>query len=132
ENTKSRIVNKTISMDVGINIYRGVIRIPNGARNATSNVECESLILDDKSYAYTYPHNQIEEPTASVSHEATTLRLTEDQIFYLLSRGLDEDDAKNLLIMGFLDELFIEVPFEVANILKKVLEIEFEKLGGVG
>ena len=132
ENTKSRIVNKSISMDGGINIYRGVIRIPRGARNAVANVECESLILDDHSYAYTYPHNQIEEPTASVSHEATTLRLTEDQIFYLASRGLDEDDAKNLLIMGFLDELFIEVPFEVANILKKVLEIEFEKLGGVG
>ncbi|WP_460124610.1 Fe-S cluster assembly protein SufB [Stetteria hydrogenophila] len=130
--TRSRIVNKSISAEGGVNIYRGLIRIPRGARNARSHVECQSLILNDKSYAYTYPHNQIEEPTAQVTHEAVTGRLGEEQLFYLMQRGLSEGEAVSILVLGFLEEVIAELPFEYANILRRVVEIEFSKLGGVG
>jgi len=131
-NTKSRIINKSISVDRGINIYRGLVRISRGSYNSISHVECSSLIMDEFSRAYTYPHNQVYEPTASLTHEATTFKLSEEQIFYLKSRGFTEDDAKNMIVMGFLDEIFKEVPFEMANILKKVIEMEFSRLGGIG
>ena len=130
--TRSRIINKSISAEGGVNIYRGIIRIPRGAKYATANVECESLILDERSQAHTYPHNQIDEPTATVTHEATTGRLSEQQLFYLRSRGLDEDEAKSLIVLGFLDEIMVELPFEYANVLSKVIQLEFKKLGAFG
>ena len=130
--TRSRVISKSISVDGGINIYRGLIRVNRGAVNARAHVECDSLILDDESMAYTYPHNQVEEPTAHVTHEATTGRLGEDQLFYLQSRGLSEDEAKSIIVLGFLDEIMIELPFEFANVLNKVIQLEFSKIGGVG
>ena len=132
KNTRSQIINKTISADGGINIYRGIVRVLRGAKNATANVECESLILDDVSKAHTYPHNQVDEPTASVNHEATTGRLTEQQLFYLTSRGLSEDEAKSLVVLGFLDEILGELPFEYAQVLTRVVQLEFSKYGAFG
>ena len=131
-NTRSRIINKSISVDGGVNVYRGLVRMPRGALHARSHVECQSLILDDRSYAYTYPHNQVEEPTASVTHEAVTGRLGEEQLFYLRQRGLSENEAVSLLVLGFLDEIMAELPFEYANVLRKVIEVEFSRIGGVG
>jgi len=131
-NTRSQIINKSISADGGINIYRGLVRVLRGARNAVANVECESLILDEKSRAHTYPHNQVDEPTASVNHEATTGRLTEHQLFYLTSRGLSEDEAKSLVVLGFLDEILRELPFEYAQVLTRVVQLEFSKYGAFG
>ncbi|BAN90536.1 Fe-S cluster assembly protein SufB [Aeropyrum camini] len=131
-NTRSQVINKTISADGGINVYRGIIRIVKGAKNAVANVECESLILDDKSKAHTYPHNQVDEPTASVNHEATTGRLTEPQLFYLTSRGLTEDEAKSLIVLGFLEDVLKELPFEYANVLTKVVRLEFSEYGAFG
>ncbi|GBF09319.1 FeS assembly protein SufB [Aeropyrum pernix] len=131
-NTRSQVINKTISADGGINVYRGIIRIVKGARNAVANVECESLILDDKSKAHTYPHNQVDEPTASVNHEATTGRLTEPQLFYLTSRGLTEEEAKSLIVLGFLEDVLKELPFEYANVLTKVVRLEFSEYGAFG
>jgi Fe-S cluster assembly protein SufB len=131
-NTRSQIINKTISADGGINVYRGIVRVVRGARNATANVECESLILDDKSKAHTYPHNQVDEPTASVNHEATTGRLTEQQLFYLTSRGLTEDEAKSLIVLGFLEDVLRELPFEYATVLTKVVQLEFSEYGAFG
>ncbi len=130
--TRSRIVNKTISADGGVNIYRGLVRIAKGAVNAQADVECDSLIFDDKSKAHTYPHNQVDEPTAQVTHEATTGRLSEPQLFYLTSRGLSEDEAKSLIVLGFLSEILVELPFEYVNILNKVIQLEFKELGAVG
>jgi len=130
--TRSRIINKSISVGGGVNIYRGLIRIPRGAVRSRSHVECQSLILDDKSYAYTYPHNQVEEPTAIVTHEAVAGRIGEDQLFYLMQRGLNENEATSLLVMGFLGEVLEELPFEYATVLKRVIEVEFARLGGVG
>lgn len=130
--TRSRIINKSISVGGGINIYRGLIRIPKGALKARAHVECQSLILDDKSYAYTYPHNQVEEPTAIVTHEAVAGKIGEDQLFYLRQRGLNENEATSLMVMGFLGEILEELPFEYATVLKRVIEVEFARLGGVG
>ncbi len=130
--TRSRIVNKSISVDGGVNIYRGLVRIAKGARRARAHVECQSLILDDRSVAYTYPHNQVDEPTAQVTHEATTGRIGEDQLFYLQQRGLTEQEATSLLVMGFLEDVMGDLPFEYAAVLRRVIEIEFARLGGVG
>ncbi len=131
-NTKSRIVNKTISAEGGINIYRGLVRIPRGAKYAQADVECDSLIFDDKSKAHTFPHNQVDEITAQVTHEATTGRLNEEQLFYMMSRGLSEDEAKSLIVLGFLSEILVELPFEYLNVLSKVIQLEFKDLGAVG
>lgn len=130
--TRSRIVNKSISVEGGINIYRGLIKINKGAYRARSHVECQSLILDDDSMAHTYPHVQVDEPSAVITHEATTGRIGEEQLFYLQQRGLDEQEATTLLVLGFLDEVIRDLPFEYANVLRRVIEVEFARLGGVG
>jgi len=130
--TRSKIINKSVSVDGGVNTYRGIIRVVRGAKYATSNVECEAMIFDSMSRAYTYPHNQVDELTATVSHEARTGRLSEAQLFYLQSRGLEEDEAKSLIVLGFLDEIMVELPFEYVNVLSKVIQLEFKKLGGYG
>ncbi len=132
KNTGAKIVNKSISVDGGINIYRGLIRVNKGAKNAKVSSNCESLILDEKSKAYTYPHNQNLEATAIINHEAKTGRINEEQLFYLQSRGLEEHEAKSLIVLGFLEEVIVNLPFEYANVLNKVIQLEFEKLGGTG
>jgi len=131
-NTKSKIINKSISADGGVNVYRGIVRILKGAKNASAHVECDSLILDGKSKTHTIPHNQVDEPTAYVSHEAKTGRLSEQQLFYLTSRGVTDDEAKSLIVLGFLDEIMGELPVEYANVLHKVIQLEFSELGAVG
>jgi Fe-S cluster assembly protein SufB len=131
-NTSSKIVSKSISANGGINIYRGLVRIAKGAKNSTATVSCDSLILDEKSKAYTYPHNQNDEPSASIIHEATTGRLSEDKLFYLNSRGIKEEEAKSLIVLGFISEILEGLPFEYVEVLKKVIELEFSEIGGVG
>jgi len=128
-NTKSKVVSKSISANGGISVYRGLIKVAKGAKNAISHVSCDSLILDEKSKAYTYPHNQVDEPTATVTHEATTGRISEDQLFYLQSRGLSENQAKSLIVLGLLDVVIPKLPEELAYILKKVITLEFKGVG---
>jgi len=130
--TRSRIVNKSISADGGVNVYRGLVRIARGARYARADVECDSLIFDERSKAHTIPHNQLEEPTAQITHEATTGRLSESQLFYMQSRGLSEGEAKSLIVLGFLSDILVELPFEYLNILNRVIQLEFKEVGGVG
>lgn len=131
-NTSSKIVSKSISANGGINIYRGLVRIMKGAINSTATVSCDSLILDKESKAYTYPHNQNDEPTASIIHEATTGKLSEDKLFYLKARGIKEEEAKSLIVLGFISEVLEDLPFEYVEVLKKVIELEFSEIGGVG
>lgn len=131
-NTRSRIVSKSVSFEGGINVYRGLVRVLKGAKNSVAHVECDSLVLDPKSKAYTIPHNQVDEPTASVTHEAYTGKISEEQLFYLMSRGLSEYEAKSLIVLGFIDDLITELPFEFANVLRSVIQLEFSKVGGVG
>lgn len=130
--TSAKIVNKSIVGDGGVNIYRGLIRVNKGAKGAKASSTCENLILDSKSKAYTYPHNQVLEETSIVNHEAKTGRIGEEQLLYLASRGLTESEAKSLIVLGFLEEALLDLPFEYANVLNRVIQIEFERYGGVG
>lgn len=131
-NTSSKIVSKSISANGGINIYRGLVRVIKGAKNSTSTVSCDSLILDEKSKAYTYPHNQSDEPSANLIHEATTGKLSQDKLFYLSNRGIREEEAKSLIVLGFISEILEGLPFEYVEVLKRVIELEFSEVGGVG
>ncbi len=130
--TRSSIISKSISNAGGVNVYRGLVRILEGATNSMSHVECSSLIMDERSKAHTYPHLQIEEPTATASHEATTSKLTEDQLFYLRSRGLSESEARGLIVLGFLQGIMQDLPIEYVSVLTKVIQVEFSEVGGVG
>ncbi len=129
--TKSKVVNKNIGFNGGVNVYRGLIRISKGAIQSKAFVKCDSLMLDDKTKAYTYPHNQVLEEDADVAHEAHTFRMNEDQLFYLMTRGIDEKEATSMLVLGFIDEIMKELPFEYATMLNKVIKLELDKLGAV-
>ncbi len=131
-NTSSQIVSKSIAAEGGLTTYRGLVYIGKGAKHATATVSCDSLILDNKSKAETIPHNQVLEPTAEVTHEATAGRISEDVLFYLESRGLTENEAKSLLVLGFIHDLIKELPFDMAAILRNVILLEFSEVGGVG
>lgn len=128
--TRSTIVSKSISAEGGVNIYRGLVRISKGARDAVSSVSCDSLLLDDQSNAVTIPHAQIDEPAAVFSHEAATFRLSPEVLFYLQSRGLDEDAARGLAVLGFISDIIRELPLEYASVLREVVSADFS--GGVG
>ena len=129
--TRSKVINKNIGFNGGVNVYRGLIKVNKGAKGAKAFVKCDSLMLDDLTKAYTYPHNQVMEEDAEVAHEAHTFRMNEDQLFYLMSRGIDEKEATSLLVLGFIDDIMRELPFEYATVLNKVIKLELEKLGAV-
>jgi Fe-S cluster assembly protein SufB len=130
--TKSYIISKAISGAGGLSTYRGLVRVNRGAYRSLSHVQCDSLVLDEKSRAYTYPRNEIEEPAAEVSHEASVGKLGESQLFYLSSRGLTEGEAKALITIGFIQDVLKDLPLEVVSVLSKVIELEFSELGAVG
>lgn len=129
-NTSSSIVSKSISKGTGRSSYRGLVDIHEGARNARSNVECDALLLDDTAKTDTYPYIQINEKTAHVGHEASVSKLNDEQIFYLQSRGLEEDEAAALIVRGFLEPVAKELPLEYAVELNRLIELEME--GSVG
>ena len=128
--TSSSIVSKSISRGTGRSSYRGLVQIHEGARHARSNVECDALLLDDKAKTDTYPYIEINEKTAHVGHEATVSKLNDEQIFYLMSRGLEEDEAAALIVRGFLEPVAKELPLEYAVELNRLIELEME--GSVG
>ncbi len=129
-NTTSSVVSKSISKGQGCSSYRGLVQIHEGATNAKSNVECDALLLDDTSRTNTYPYIEINEKSAHVGHEATVSKLNEEQIFYLMSRGLAEDEAMALIVRGFLEPVAKELPLEYAVELNRLIELEME--GSVG
>ena len=128
--TSSSIVSKSISKDGGRSSYRGLVEIYEGATGARSNVECDALLLDDRAKTDTYPYIEINEKTAHVGHEATVSKLNDEQIFYLMSRGLAEDEAAALIVRGFLEPVAKELPLEYAVELNRLIELEME--GSVG
>jgi len=130
--TTSKVVAKSISMNGGNATYRGLLRINPGAKYAKSHVQCYALILDDISRTDTYPHNEIYETTASFGHEASVGRISDDQVFYLMNRGLKESEAKSMIVLGFLDEVLKEIPFEYAVEFNRLVKLEFSRLGAVG
>ncbi|MCC6051631.1 MAG: SufD family Fe-S cluster assembly protein, partial [Fervidicoccaceae archaeon] len=107
-------------------------RVNKEADKAVVSSSCENLILDNRSKAYTYPHAQVFSNSAVINHEAKTGKLGENQLFYLMSRGLTEGEAKSLVVLGFLEEVLVDLPFEYASVLNKVIQLEFEKYGGIG
>ena len=128
--SSSSIVSKSISKGYGRSSYRGLVQIYDGATRARSNVECDALLLDETSKTDTYPYIQIEEKTAQVGHEARVSKLNDEQIFYLMSRGLAEDEAMALIVRGFLEPVAKELPLEYAVELNRLIELEME--GSVG
>ncbi len=130
KNTRSRIVSKGISLGHSNNSYRGLVEIRAKADNARNFSQCDSLLIGDKCGAHTYPYIEVDNPTAIVEHEATTSKISDEQIFYLQQRGLDEEKAVALIVGGFTREVMSKLPMEFAAEAKRLLEITLE--GSVG
>ena len=128
--TSSRIVSKSISKDGGRASYRGLVKIVNGAKKSKSNVVCDALILDPKSQSDTYPYIEIDEDDVSVGHEASVSKIGDEQLFYLMSRGLSEHEAMTMIVSGFIEPLVKELPMEYAVEMNKLIELQME--GTVG
>ena len=129
-NTTSQITSKSISKGLGRSSYRGLCKVYDGAVGAKSNVECDALLLDEKSRTDTYPYIEIDEKTASIGHEATVSKVGDEQLFYLMSRGLDEAEAMAMIVRGFIEPVAKELPLEYAIELNRLIELEME--GSVG
>lgn len=125
-NTSSKIVSKSISKDGGITSYRGHLSVAKGAINAMSKVECDALMMDNKSESNTYPFMIIRNNTAEIAHEASVGKINEEQIFYLMSRGLDEEQATQMIVSGFIEPIVKELPLEYAVELNRLIVLEME------
>ena len=128
--TTSSIVSKSISKGHGRSTYRGLLKVHEGAHHARSNVECDALLINDTSRTDTYPYIEIEENDANVGHEASVSRIGEEQLFYLTSRGIPEDEAMAMIVRGFIEPIAKELPLEYAVELNRLIELEME--GSVG
>lgn len=126
KNTTSRIISKSVSKAGGRATYRGLVRIPQGADGCVTSVRCDALLLDSSSRSDTYPTMLVEEPTATVAHEASVGRIGEEQLFYLMSRGLSESEALSLIVLGFIAEFTKELPMEYSVELNKLISLEME------
>ena len=130
KNTKSTIVAKGISAGFGNNTYRGQVRVLPSADNATNFTQCDSLLIGDKCGAHTVPYIEVKNPTARLEHEASTSKVSDDQLFYLRQRGISEEDAHHMIITGWSKEVFQELPFEFAMEAGQLLKVSLE--GAVG
>ncbi len=130
ENTRSTIISKGISAGRGQNSYRGLVQIGKKAENARNYTQCDSLLMGDKCGAHTFPYMEVKNPTAKVEHEATTSKISEDQLFYCMQRGISEEDAVSMIVNGFCKEVFKELPMEFAVEAQKLLSVSLE--GAVG
>jgi Fe-S cluster assembly protein SufB len=128
--TTSRIISKSVSAGGGRSSYRGLVRIARGAHNAASSVRCDALMLDQKSRSDTYPTMQVEEDDATLAHEATAGRISEDTLHYLRSRGLSESEAMAMVVLGFISEFTRELPMEYAVELNRLIQLEMENALG--
>ncbi|MFU8779654.1 MAG: Fe-S cluster assembly protein SufB [Kiritimatiellia bacterium] len=126
KNTRSTIVSKGISCEESRNSYRGLVRIAPGAENARNFSQCDSMLVGDKCSANTFPYLEAHNPSAIIEHEATTSRISDDQLFYLQSRGLDAEGAVSLLVNGFCKEVFKTLPLEFSVEAVKLLEMKLE------
>ncbi|MFB6069846.1 MAG: Fe-S cluster assembly protein SufB [Halanaeroarchaeum sp.] len=124
--TKSTIESKSISKDGGRTNYRGLVHIADGAENSSTSVECDALMFDNESTSDTMPYMEINESTVDVAHEATVGKIGDEDVFYLQSRGLDEDDAKQMIVAGFIEPITDELPIEYAVELNRLIELEME------
>lgn len=130
KNTTSQITSKSVSKDGGKTVYRGLLKINQGCNNVKTRVNCDALILDDKSSSDTIPYMEIKEKDVLVAHEASTGKVSEEQLFYLMSRGLSEEEALAIIIRGFMDSFVRELPMEYALELNRLIKLNME--GSVG
>ncbi len=128
--TSSVIVSKSISQGGGRTSYRGLVQVQPGALRAKATVVCDALLLDDDSRSDTYPYMDIQEEDASIGHEATVSKIADDQIFYLMSRGLSEAEAMAMIVRGFIEPIARELPMEYAVELNRLIELQME--GSIG
>jgi Fe-S cluster assembly protein SufB len=130
KNTSSTIISKGISAGRSQNAYRGLVRISPNAENARNYTECDSLLMGDKCGAHTFPYIEVKNPTAQVEHEASTSKISEDQLFYCKQRGLDTEDAVSMIVNGFCKQVIRELPMEFAVEAQNLLGLSLE--GSVG
>jgi Fe-S cluster assembly protein SufB len=129
-NTSSTIISKSVARGGGRTSYRGLIQVNEGAYNAKTTVKCDALLIDDISRSDTYPYIDCREDDVSMGHEATVSRISEDQLFYLMQRGLNEDEAAAMIVRGFVEPIARELPMEYAIELNRLIELQME--GAVG
>jgi Fe-S cluster assembly protein SufB len=128
--TTGQIVSKSISKNGGRSSYRGLVRVEKGAHNSKNNVVCDALILDPQSRSDTYPYIEVSEQDVQIGHEASVSRIGEEQMFYLLSRGLTEQEASTMIVNGFIEPLVKELPMEYAIEMNRLIQLQME--GSVG
>ena len=129
-NTTSKIVSKSISKDGGQASYRGLLKVYEGAEGSRSNVVCDALLLDEHSRSDTYPYIEIDEQEVTIGHEASVSKVGEEQLFYLMSRGLSEEQANAMIVNGFIEPLVKELPMEYALELNRLIQLQME--GSIG
>ncbi len=129
-NTSSKIISKSISKDGGRASYRGLIRVNKSNKNVKSNVECDALLLDERSRTDTYPYIEIDEQDVTIGHEASVSKVESEQLFYLMSRGLDEEQAMSMVVSGFVEPLVKELPMEYAIEMNRLIQLQME--GSIG
>ena len=130
KNTKSTIISKGISAMQGINAYRGLVRVGKNAHNARNISECDSLLIGNACNAHTYPYHEVKNMTAKIEHEATTSKISDEQLFYIEQRGINPENAVSMIVNGFCKEVLKELPMEFAAEAKELLNISLE--GSVG
>jgi len=130
KNTKSKIIAKGISAGRGQNTYRGLVKVEAGADDARNYTQCDSLLIGKRCGAHTFPYIEVKNPNAIVEHEATTSKISDDQLFYCRARGIGAEDAVSMIVDGFCKQVFKELPMEFAVEAKKLLEVSLE--GAVG
>ncbi len=128
--TTSVITSKSVSKDGGRASYRGLVRAYHGSKGVRSSVRCDALLLDADSRSDTYPTMEIDERDATISHEASVSKVSEEQLFYLQSRGIDEQDATKMIVNGFVEPVVEELPMEYAVELNRLIELQLE--GAIG
>ncbi len=128
--TSSKIISKSISKDGGRASYRGLVRVNKGNTNVRSNVVCDALLLDDHSRSDTYPYLEIDEQDVTIGHEASVSKVEEEQLFYLMSRGLSEEEATSMVVSGFIEPLVKELPMEYAIEMNRLIQLQME--GSIG
>ncbi|MEV0631693.1 Fe-S cluster assembly protein SufB [Nonomuraea wenchangensis] len=129
-NTSSTVISKSVARGGGRTSYRGLVQIEEGAHGSASTVKCDALLVDQISRSDTYPYVDVREDDVSMGHEATVSKVSEDQLFYLMSRGLDEDEAMAMIVRGFVEPIARELPMEYALELNRLIELQME--GAVG
>ena len=129
-NTSSTIISKSVARGGGRTSYRGLVQIQEGAHKSKSNVKCDALLVDTISRSDTYPYVDVREDDVTMGHEATVSKVSEDQLFYLMSRGLTEDEAMAMIVRGFVEPIAKELPMEYALELNRLIELQME--GAVG